>query len=139
MSAITIDEVREEVLDRSADDHLVIADLAFTDDDITYAMKACARKYNSIPPIHITTKWDQLPSDTMLFYDGITWALVRRWLRNAEMNDFQYKAGNVAANVQGDRVNNLRNILKRTEAEFVEAAMIRKQTYNIISGYGNIG
>lgn len=139
MSAITIEEVREEVLDRSADDHLVIADLAFTDADIMYAMKACARKYNSIPPIHITTRWDALPSDVMIFFDGITWALIRRWLRNAEMNDFQYKAGNVAANVQGDRIANLRNMLKRTEAEFVEGAMIRKQTFNITSGYGNVG
>jgi len=89
---IVIADVREEMLDRQAEDHLVLADLAFTDDDITWAMKACARKFNSIQPYSVSACYDKLPVNSSVFMDGIAWALIRRWHRNVSMNDYDYNA-----------------------------------------------
>lgn len=136
---ITIAEVREDILDRTAEDHLVISDLAFTDDDITWAMKACARKFNSIPPLCWSVTWDCLTQTTNVFYDGIAWALFRRWMRNASINDFQYSAGGVTSNVQGSLLTNLERTVAKLEKEFVETATNLKIAINIADAFGPIG
>lgn len=139
MSYLTIADIREEMLDRAADDHLVLADLAFTDDDIKWAMKACARKFNSIKPLVTSATWDTLPERTTVFLDGVAWALLRRMHRNAAMNDMDYQAGNVQASVQGKLVANLHAMVKDLEREFVSGATDLKVIMNIDQGFGQIG
>jgi hypothetical protein len=139
MAYITIADVREDMLDRTEEDHLTLTDLAFTDSDIEWAMKACARKYNSIRPIGYTVAWDKLPAQTSVFFDGIAWALVRRWQRNVAMNDIDYKAGGVSASVHGTRNRNLSDLRDRLERDFVASATDLKLARNIASAWGAIG
>lgn len=139
MAYITIADVREEMYDRQAEDHLVLIDIAFTDDDIEWAMAACARKYNSIEPTTSCVEADKLPFDTNIFMDGVCWALVRRWHRNVSMNDFQYNAGGVSANVQESLLQNLARLRDELERDFVSAAQNLKIRQNIQGAFGQIG
>lgn len=138
-SYITVADVREDMLDRSAEDHLVLADLAFTDDDIVWAMKACARKFNSIRPFSVSADWDTLPLNSSVFMDGVAWALTRRWHRNVSMNDYDYDAGGVRAHVQGSLLKNLERLRDKLEAEFLELATHLKVHINLNDAYGEIG
>ena len=136
---ITVADMRDEMLDRVAADHLVLPDLAFTDSDIEWAMKACARKFNSLSPMVMTVTWDKLPFDTSVFADGVAWALLRRWHRNVSMNDYDYSADGVNANVQGSLLRNLEKLQDKLEAEFVESSIALKLHLNLESAYGQIG
>jgi len=127
------------MLDRTADDHLVLADLAFTDADITWAMKHCARKFNSIKPLVSYVTWDALAENTTMFFDGIAWALLRRWRRNAAMNDLDFAAGNMTAKVQGSLVENLTRLTAELESQFVSAVTDYKITINLDGAYGPLG
>ncbi len=138
-NVITIADVREEMLDRQAADHLVLADLAFTDPDIEWAMKACARKFNSIRPIGISIAWDAMPMDTNVFLDGVAWALLRRWLRNVSMNEVDYSAGGVQASVQGSLLRNLSQMVAKLEQEFLAAATDLKVSANLDDAWGQLG
>lgn len=138
-SYITVADVREEMLDRQAEDHLVLSDLAFTDADIEWGMKACARKFNSQPPLGFEVTWETLPINSTVFLDGVAWALIRRWHRNVSMNDMDYQAGGVTANVQGTLLKNLEKLRDKLEAEFMEAAKTLKVTANLEDAWGNIG
>jgi hypothetical protein len=139
MAHITIADVREDMLDRQAEDHLVLTDLAFTDDDILWAMKSAARKYNSLRPLGYDVRWDRLPEHTSLFFDGIAWALLRRWQRNVAMNDLDYEAGGMSASVHGSLNKNLSRLVEKLEQEFVEAATALKTTLNVRAAFGKIG
>ena len=130
---------REDMLDRAAEDRLVLADLAFTDLDITYGMKACARKWNGIKPIGLHVTEDTLPINTSVFFDGIAWGLYKRWHRNVSVNDYDYSAGGVSANVQGNLLRNLKALKDDLEREFVTAATDLKISANLDSCWGNIG
>ena len=136
---IVIEDVREEMMDRSHEDHLVLADLAFTDHDIVWAMKACARKFNSIQPYSTQACYDKLPVNSSVFMDGIAWALYRRWHRNVSVNDYDYAAGGVTANVQGNLLKNLERLRDKTEQEFIQHAQELKLHINLNHAYGQIG
>jgi len=136
---ITVADVREDMLDRAATDHLVLNDLAFTDEDIEWGMKGCARKFNSLPPDVACAVWDKLPDDTSVFFDGVAWALIRRWKRNIAMNDMDYSAGGVTANVNGKLMQNLDALEKQLESQFVDGATAIKIRINLRHAYGQIG
>lgn len=136
---ITIADVRDEMMDRTAEDHLVLADLAFTDPDIRWGMESCARKFNSIKPIGLHVGWDTLPRNSSVFFDGVAWALYRRWYRNVSMNDYSYQAGGVSANVQGSLLKNLEKLMAETYKEFLEAATDLKVTANLEDAFGPVG
>lgn len=139
MSFITVADVREDMMDRVAEDHLVLVDLAFTDPDIEWAMRTCARRFNSIRPLGFNVTEDKLPRNSSVFFDGIALALVRRWHRNVSMNDYNYAAGGVNANVQGSLLKNLEALRDKLEQEFTEYATHLKVTANLDGAWGNIG
>ncbi len=136
---ITVADVREDMLDRTAEDHLVLIDLAFTDLDIEWAMKNSARKFNSIKPLGFSVTWDKLPLNSSVFMDGVAWSLVRRWHRNVSMNDYDYSAGGVQASVQGSLRKNLEALMLKLEKDFIEAATDLKVTVNLEGAWGQIG
>lgn len=138
-SYITIADVREHMMDRQAEDHLVLADLAFTDPDIEWAMKTCARKFNSVRPLGFEVTDDKLPINSSVFLDGIAWALYRRWHGNVSINDFDYAAGGVNASVQGSLLKNLEGLRNKLETEFMENATNLKVTANLEGAWGAVG
>ena len=136
---IAIADVRDDMLDRTAADHLVLTDLAFTDADIEWAMKAAARNFNSITPLVAYAVWDALPDDTNIFFDGIAAALYRRWKGNVAVNDMDYSAGGLNASVQGNLMKNLDRVEKEADERFRTAAKDLKIVMNIRSAFGQIG
>jgi hypothetical protein len=139
MSFITEQDIREEMRDRSAADHLVLPDIAFTSEDIAHAMRKAARRFNSIRPYVISVEAHKLPDRDNIFFDGIAWALLEGWLLNAGINDLDYTAGNVQASVQGKLVGNLEKLATKYEKRFVEDATALKISTNLVAAYGQIG
>ena len=139
MSFITEQDVREEMRDRSAADHLVLPDVAFTSEDIAYAMRKVARRFNSIRPFVISVEAHKLPDRNSVFFDGIAWALLEVMLLNTGMNDMDYSAGNVSANVQGKLATNLEKLVAKYEKRFVEDATTWKISTNLLGFYGQVG
>jgi hypothetical protein len=139
MACITKEDVREEMMDRTAADNLVLPDLAFTDDDIVWAMKKAARKFNMVRPYVVRVESTCLPATLDFFYDGIAWALYRRWLGNVLVNDEDYSAGGVQASVQGKLAANLDKLVKEVGKEFVDAATEYKLHINLNDAFGRVG
>lgn len=139
MSFITEQDVREEMRDRSAADHLVLPDIAFSSEDIAQAMRKATRRFNSIRPYVLCVEAHKLPDRNNIFYDGIAWALLEGMQLNTSMNDLDYTAGNVQASVQGKLVGNLEKLAAKYEKRFVEDATAWKISTNLVSAYGQLG
>lgn len=136
---ITEQDVREDMMDRTYADHLLLPDVAFTAEDIAYAMRKAARRFNSIQPYVCTVEPHRLSAKTNLFFDGIAWALLERWLLNASMNEMDYSAGNVTASVQGKLVGNLEKMVKLYQDRFITTATEMKVSINLNNAFGEIG
>lgn len=139
MSYITEQDIRDFMMDRTAEDHLLLADVAFTSEDIARAMKTTARRFNSLQPYTVTVQADRLPDDTNIFFDGIAAALLDLKRINASLNDMDYSAGNVQASVQGNLIKNLSGLIPVYEARFKEAASAIKISVNLDAAYGSLG
>ena len=127
------------LLDRTVDDHVTRPDVVFTPEQISFAMVTAARRYNSVRPYVDYVQPDNLPGDTNLFLDGIAGALFDMLRANAGLNDIDYAAGGVTANVNG-------NLLKNAEASaafhnerFMREASELKISRNLQQAYGRIG
>ena len=139
MSYITEQDVRDFMMDRTAADHILLPDVAFTSEEIARAMKTAARRFNSIPPYVITVHADSLPDDTNIFFDGIAAALLDLKRINASLNDMDYSAGNVTTSVQGKLLRNLETLIPIYEKRFAEMATYQKMTANLYEAFGTIG
>ena len=127
------------LLDRTVDDHTTRPDVVFTPEQISFAMVTAARRYNSVRPYVDYVQPDNLPGDTNLFLDGIAGALFDMLRANTSLNDIDYAAGNVTANVNG-------NLLKNAEASaafhndrFMREASELKISRNLQHAFGRIG
>jgi hypothetical protein len=136
---ITEQDVRMYLLDRTVDDHTTRPDVVFTPEQISFAMVTAARRYNSVRPYVDYVQPDNLPGDTNLFLDGIAGALFDMLRANTSLNDIDYVAGNVTANVNG-------NLLKNAEASaafhndrFMREASELKISRNLQHAFGRIG
>lgn len=140
MSAyITERDVREDMRDRTAADHMLLPDVAFSSEDIANAMRKAARRYNSIRPYVGYADPGQLPARSNLFFDGIAWALLEGLRVNASLNDMDYSAGNVQANVQGKLLENVGKLIEVYEKRFVEDATNNKISINLNDAFGSLG
>ena len=139
MSFITEQDVRDFMMDRTAEDHILLPDVAFTSEEIARAMKTAARRFNSIQPYSMTVQADRLPDDTNIFFDGIAAALLDLKRINASLNDMDYTAGNVQASIQGSLLKNLAGLIPVYEARFKEAATAIKISTNLDYAYGSLG
>ena len=136
---ITEKDVRMYLLDRTVDDHLVLPDIAFSPEEIAFAMKTAARRYNSIRPYIDYVQSDNLPDITNLFLDGISGALFDMKRVNAGLNDMEYAAGNVTANIQGNLAKNAEGVAAFFNERFTREATELKVARNLQYAYGQIG
>lgn len=136
---ITEQDVREEMRDRSAADHLLLTDVAFSSEDIARAMRSAARRFNSILPFSCTMNPAALPGDMQMMFDGIAVSLLENMRLNAGLNDMDYSAGNVTAKVQGNLIANLDAAIKLYGDRFREAASAYKISVNMSQAFGQIG
>jgi hypothetical protein len=136
---ITIDDVREYMRDRTADDHELLTDVAWTDEEISRAMRTAAREFNSITPFSITVNPNHLPGDTNVFLDGIAVALFRRMRTNDGLNDLAYTAGSVKVDITGTRIGHLDRMIGMYDERFQSRAKEIKRAANLRMAFGAIG
>ncbi len=136
---ITEQDVRMYLLDRTVDDHMVLPDVAFTSEEIAHAMRTAARRYNSIRPYIDYADPNNLPDVTNLFLDGIAGALFDMKRVNASLNDMDYSAGNVSANVQGNLLKNVAALADFYNERFTKDATELKTARNLQRAFGQIG
>lgn len=136
---ITERDVRMYLLDRTVDDHLVLPDVAFTPEEIAFAMVTAARRYNSVRPYVDYVTPDNLPGTTNLFLDGIAGALFDMKRANASLNDVDYAAGNMTANVNGNMLKNTEAVAAFFNERFQREASELKISRNLQHASGRIG
>lgn len=127
------------ILDRTVDDHLVLPDVAFSPEQIAFAMKTAARRYNSIRPYVDYVQPHNLPDTTNLFLDGIAGALFDMLRVNSGLNDMEYSAGNVSTKVQGNLARNAEGVAAFFNDRFTREATELKISRNLQYAHGQIG
>jgi len=137
---ITIADIRAYVKDVTWQDNDLLMDLAFTDEQITQAMKSCVRDWNGIPPyVARGYKWDKLPDDTNVFFDGTVASLLRTEFLNKARNEAVYQAGNMSSNIDTQYINRLKELIQLHEARFKDVASGVKLSLNLNAAYGPLG
>lgn len=137
--AITERDVRFFIRDRSAADHIVLPDVAFTSEEIAFAMKLTAMKFNSTRPYSITVQPHALPDDTTLFLDGVAATLFEMMRSNAALNDVDYSVGGETVNVQGNLLRNLEKLIEFHGNRFLTLATELKLSANLAAAFGPVG
>lgn len=136
---ITISDVRFYIMDRGSEDNPYLLDLAYSDEEISGAMRSAAREYNSVPPLGVETVHPgHLPADTNLFLDGTTAALLRMELLRRGRNNVDYSLGGASASTESTRLARIEAEQKIMHERFKEAASVRKLTINMSSYFGPI-
>lgn len=135
---ITLEDVRQYLMDRTAEDNLD-GDLAFSDQEIETAMKAAAREYNGIDPLTDYVEPSCLPARTNMFFDGILTHLYIMARGRDMRNDVMYQAGGVASSETQARIGHYNRLIEEHRRAFRTTAQKIKGTRNISRGYGAIG
>jgi hypothetical protein len=120
--------VRMHMMDRTPADNLLSGDLEFTDEEITAAMGASARSFNSLPPFSVRADPANLGADTNLFLDAIAWHLYRMLLHKLRRNAFDYQAGNVSVDTDKVKIQHLEKSVGELEVAWkTEATDLKTQ------------
>ena len=138
MSYITIDDVRHYIMDRSAEDNEIEMDLAFTDDEITRALKSAMRDYNGTLPL--CSSYDnasRLPDDTNMFLDGATAHLYQALWNKLTRSDIDYTAGGVTTNLVTKQIAHAKEKMEFYAARFKEVASAIKIQINVNAAWGH--
>ena len=140
MSYLTIEDVRNFLMDRGPDDNELSIDLTFSDKEIADCMVRAAREYNSIPPLGVEyADPDCLPVCTNLFLYGTSYQLCLSRKAKLMRNDIEYNAGNVQVSPAKKEIAYLDALQKELKDNFVMEATQRKFTINVMNGFGQIG
>lgn len=136
MSYITVQDIRDFIRDRSADDNDLELDIMFTDEEILQAMKSAARAYNSIPPLSVASvNWQRLPDHNNIFFHATAEYLFRAWVTQMRRNDMDYTAGGAAANLIRRRIEHMSAEIPEHRQLWEVAARDHKNFVNINQAY----
>lgn len=135
--SISIGDIREYVMDRSADDNPLIDDMEFSDEEIERAMKMATRAYNSFPPVgHLINYEDGLPDDTNIFFAATAEYLYRALSSRLRRSDFEYKGGNVTVDEYSRKIAHLQLMIREERDAWQTEASYLKKTRNVRGFYG---
>lgn len=134
---VTIDMVRNELQDRTPADNTIDCDLAFTDEEIKFAMKRAADAYNSMSPIGVDyVSPNCLPADTTVFLDATLTYLYKAHMHRLARNQLQWQTGDTTVEFEKTRMQNYSQLMSMLEKEWKEAAKERKMEINRSMCYG---
>lgn len=136
---LTIDAVRNYILDRTIQDNQIDLDLAFSPEEITNAMGYAARAYASIPPFVGSPDASRLPMRTNVFLDATAVGLYIGRLSRLQRNDIDYKSGTVTVELEKKQIEYMKDMIKFHQGEFKEAAKALKVAQNLRRARGRIG
>lgn len=135
---LTINRIREFVVDENPEDNPLGADLMWSDHDILAAMRSAASAYNRIEPQVEVVDGSKLPDDrTDIFLNGVAAELYRRSVARLRRRDIDYSAGEVQASVVKSQLRNFEKAAEEHSRQFMEGAQARKITINISHAWGH--
>lgn len=135
---ITIDDIREEIQDRTPDDNVIDCDLSFSDDEIVHAMERAAAAYNSMPPLGVdVVSGKRLPLHNDIFmyatlsklYNSATFKLAR--------NMATWSTGETTVDLKKNRMEAYKSLVKEFDDMWKPAAAARKAELNRAQCWGN--
>lgn len=135
---ITIDDIREEIQDRTPDDNVIDCDLSFSDDEIVHAMERAAAAYNSVPPLGVdVVSGKRLPLHNDIFmyatlsklYNSATFKLAR--------NMASWQTGETTVDLKKSRMEAYKSLVKEFDDMWKPAAAARKAELNRAQCWGN--
>jgi hypothetical protein len=133
---ITLQDVRDFIMDRTAADNPLEMDLEFSDDDMLRATRLAAMRFNEINPRSFDVDWRNLPYGN-LFLCGIAYALylskMQYWMRQ----DIDYNAGNANIEITKRRIEHLKGLVDLFRTEFDEKAYEQKRVVNVENCYAH--
>lgn len=110
--ALTVQNIRDWITDRTPADNLIAGDLEFTDAEIVSAITSATREFNSVPPVGYRCDPNNLPDDTNVFFEATAEILYKRKLHSLMRNDFKYDAGNVKVDMTSVKIENFKELIK---------------------------
>jgi len=137
---VTLDMVRDHLGDRSVDlESKREGDLTWGDDEITSAMEAAARSYNSLPPFVSNAHWSRLPANTDLFLDAAAATAMERRVRKLSQDRTSFQAGGITTDPEGAIIDGLTVLAKELRAKFTREATAQKANQNWMASWGRVG
>jgi hypothetical protein len=145
MSYVSIEVIRNELMDREPSDNPRSGDLEFSDEDIKKAMELTIAASRMVRPLHIDVapdSWSKIPLDGGWIY-GVIWKLLSSHIHRLTRQDVDIQ---VSGGTGGGGINLVRRRIEhmskaRDEARDMFLAHIAnvKTRANITSGYSILG
>lgn len=136
---ITVEDVRNYILDRNLDDNELASDLSFSDEEIHDAMRRSARDYNSIRPFIGEVDADHLDASTNMFLDGTAAQLYISQINKLMRHDVDYVGGNISTNIVAKRIANYKELIKMHKEAFSQVVEAKKAWINDDNAFGQVG
>lgn len=138
MSAfVTIQQVRDAILDRTPDDNSIENDLFFSDEEIVTAMKQAAAAYNSMPPRGVDVMdYRSMPAGESIFLDGVLAKLYKLAINKLARNIISWQTGNTTVEIEKARMEAFSTLSKMYEQTFQDSAKERKMEINRSLAWG---
>ncbi|MEG1543080.1 MAG: hypothetical protein RR382_00955 [Tannerellaceae bacterium] len=136
---VTVDMIRQWMMDNDPSDNSIDCDLAFTDEQIINAMQGAARSYNSLTPVGVDiVNANAMPSDTNLFINFTVASLLNSSLQKLSRNDMQWMTGGVTVDVVAKRIAHYRLLRDEARQMAREEAVARKSEINRQAAWASI-
>jgi len=136
--ALTVDEIRLFVLDRTVSDNPIDCQLFWEDREIQSAMVQAVRHYNRIHPMVETWTVERHLDDNIMLL-GTVYYMYLQSLQRLMRQDLPYQAGGVGINRTGALIGHVQTMAASTKSEFEDAARMRKISINASEAYGRVG
>lgn len=133
-NVIDAEAVRFFMFDRTAADNPLVMDLEFSDEEIGWAMKFAALRYNEMEPQVEIVDYGALPFG-MIFLTGTAAYLYLQKFQQLTRNNMEYTAGNMTVDINAKKIEAVKALYTLFKEEFEEKAASRKRTINIQSTY----
>lgn len=134
---VTVQMVRDYLLDRSIEDNELEMDLAYTDQEILQAMQRAAREFNVLPPLTLSVDYRQLPTDTNIFLQATAEQIFKSQIHKLRRNDFDYAAGGVASNLVQKRIQHYAEAVREERSLWQQSARNLKVIKNMNMAWGS--
>lgn len=138
MSAfVTIQQIRDAILDRTPDDNSIENDLFFSDEEIVNAMKQTAAAYNAMAPRGVDyMDYRSMPAGESTFLDGVLCKLYKMAINKLARNVMTWQTGNTTVELEKTRMEAFKSLSQMYDQTFRDSARERKMEINRSLAWG---
>lgn len=137
---VDISLLREHLGDRTKDvKSRREGDLMFEDEELTSALQAAARSYNSLPPFVGTAHWTRLSANSDMFLDAAAATAMERRARKLASERVAFTAGGIQTDPDGAIIDSLTKEAARLRDKFTREAAAFKANQNWNAAFRRVG